>query len=241
MGKSKIAGPGRMGSMKNLKKSLKGGAQANVRTIPSNDSLTVRFLENPEEWHGYYEHWLKDGPRPCVTDDCDGCNSDDEDERRKNFRYLANAFIVDDQKVRALKMPKTLVEQLVNFHKKYKGTLLDRDYELSKSGSGQNGTKYMAAPDAPAPMKLSRFEDQKFDLSKVLQGLLGDGEDDDDDEDYDDEPVKSKKSKPKKSQKNPWDDEPVRKKSPARSVKKSASSVKRPVKRTATVKRRVRR
>lgn len=227
----KLTGPGRLGSIGAVKKSLKGGGQQNVRTIPSEDSITVRFLQNPEDWHGYYEHWMKDGPIPCVSDDCVGCDSDVEDERKKSFRYLANAYIVDDQKVRALKMPKTLVEMLVHYHAKYKGTLLDRDYELSRTGSGKNDTKYMAAPDAPSKMNLSRFK--SLDLTKILNSLLDDEEDDDDDDD--DEPVVSKKRRPKKSEPSPWeddddddDDEPVR-----RVKKKSASAVRRPAKKVA--------
>ena len=221
-----LAGPGRLGSMKAMKKSLKGGAQSNVRNIPKEDSLTVRFLTNPEDWHGYYEHWMKDGPRPCTDDDCEGCESDDEKERKRLFRYMAPAYVVDDQKVQALKLPKTLVEQLVNFYQKYK-TLLDRDYELSRTGSGQNDTRYMAVPEAPTKIKMARFEDKIPDLDEVLQQMLGDDDDDDDD---DEKPAKKGKSasKPKKSKDDPWNDSPKHK------TKKSGSkktSVKRKVRR----------
>lgn len=250
MGTRKIAGPGRIGSKERMKKTLKGGGNPNIRTIPGEDALTVRFLTSTDDWHGYYEHWLSDGPVPCTTDDCEGCASDDEEERRKSFRYLANAYVVDDQKVRAVKLPKSLAEQLVAYQTKYK-TLMDRDYDLTKTGSGMTGTKYMAAPDAPSKMKLSRFDDKLLDLGDVLQSML----DDEDDDDVDEAP----KSKPKKSKKSPWEDDDddfesetertikkidrelkkEKKKAPA---KKSASSVakKRPVKKTVA-KRKVRR
>ena len=248
----KVAGPGRLGSAKAVKKSLKGGGQKGVKTIPTEDSLTVRFLDEPEDWHGYYEHWLKSGPVPCTTDECEGCESDNEEERRKQFRYLANAYVVDDQKVWALKMPKSLVESLMNFHTKYKGTLLDRDYELSRTGSGKNDTKYMAAPDDKHPMKLSRFDSKKFDLDELLSQMVNGDDDDDDDEDETPRRKKSKSSSgPKKSRKKPWDDdededddppwdededededdEPVRR--PKKSASKKSGSVKRPVKKSA--------
>jgi hypothetical protein len=239
----KIAGPGRMGSTKAVKDTLKKSGTANVKTIPGEDSLTVRFLDEPEDFHGFYQHWMsKGGPIPCTTDECAGCESDDPEEQRKSFRYLANAYIVDDQKVWALLMPKSLVEMLMNFHKKYKGTLLDRDYELSRTGSGKEGTKYMAAPEERHPMKLSRFDSKKFDLSKVLQNMLGDDDDDDDEED---EPVRKKKTGPKKSRSAPWDDddddddEPVVKKRPVK--KKSSASSKTSTKRTVGKKTAVRR
>lgn len=253
----KIAGPGRLGSAKAVKKSLKGGGQANVKTISAEDSLTVRFLDEPEDWHGYYEHWLSDGPKPCVTDECEGCESDDPDEKRRSFKYLANAYVVDDQKVWALKMPKSLVEILMNFYQKYRGTLLDRDYELSRTGSGQFDTKYMAAPEDRQKMNLSRFDKKKHDLGELLDTLVNGEEDDLDDDDEEVRKPRSKKksgSRPKKSRDDdpwddeddedpPWDDEdedededdePVRR----RPVKKKKSSTKPTVKKKTTVKRR---
>jgi hypothetical protein len=200
----------------------------------------VRFLTEPEDWHGYYEHWMQDGPIPCTTDDCDGCNSDDPDEKQRIFRYLANAYVVDDQKVMAVKMPKTLVENLMVFRDKYK-TIVDRDYDLTKTGSGKEGTKYFATPDSPKRLKTERFDGQLHDLAAILQSLLG--------EEYE-PPGKSSKSgkvsegKPKKSKdKDPWNDEaPAKKKKKksassgksTRTVKKGASkpAVKRTVKRT---------
>lgn len=230
MGKKKVAGPGRLGSMSALKKSLKGGqGNPNVRTIPTEDSLTVRFLQEPEDWYGYYEHWLSDGPVPCTEGECDGCDSDDPDEKRRSFRYLANAFVVDDQKVRVLKLPKSLVELLVNFYNKY-GTLLDRDYDLSRTGSGQMDTKYMAAPDSKSQMKLSRFKDKMLDLGDILLEMANSSDDDDDD----DEPVKSRKT--------PWDDDDDDDEPAPKKEKKKSASGKKPVskKSTKTVKRTIR-
>lgn len=199
----KITGPGRAGSIKNLKQSLKSKA-GKTRTIPSEDSITVRFLDEPEDFYGYYQHWFKTGPKPCVEGDCEGCNDDDPEIRRKSFRYLANAYVVDDQKVQPVELPKSLVEQLVGYFEK-KGTLLDRDYDLSKSGSGMTDTKYLASPDSPSKMNLSRFK--KLDLANILASMLDD--DDEDDEEEDDEPVRHRSSKAtrRKPAESPWEDE----------------------------------
>lgn len=209
----KISGPGRLGSIREVKKSLKSKG-GKTRTIPSEDSITVRFLDEPEDFYGFYQHWFKDGPKPCVEGDCAGCNDDNPDVRRKAFRYLANAYVIDDQKVQPVELPKSLVEQLVAYFEK-KGTLLDRDYELSKTGSGMTDTKYMASPESPMKMNISRFK--KLDLDKVLSSMLDDDdEDDEDDEDEDDEPVTRRSSrssktttrrKIKEDDDNPWDDE----------------------------------
>jgi hypothetical protein len=254
----RVAGPGRLGNLKKVKDSLKSKASS-VKNVPSENSITVRFLENPEEWHGYYEHYSdEDGYHPCVEGDCDSCQSDNPEIKRRAFRYLANGYVVDDQRVWPIKMPKSLVEQLVNYYEK-KGTLLDRDYELSKSGSGKNNTKYMASPDAPSNMNLKRFESKMFDLDEVLEKMV------DGDEPEDDEPVSSKK-KSKKSRRHevdddddddddPWedddddddddddeDDEPIRRKKKSSTKKPTAkrkvSSSKKPVKKTVSKKKR---
>lgn len=236
-----------MGDMKAVKKSLKKGGQPGVKNIPGENSLTVRFLDEPYEWAGYYEHWVGGNPLVCSSD-CEGCDSDDPEESRKSFKYLANCYVHDDQRVWAVKMPKTLGEQVIAYHEKNK-TLLDRDYDLSKTGSGKQGTRYMAAPDSPKSMKLSRFEDKKYDLDVLLECLLND-------EEYPKDPNKSsgdgtsgtKKSKTKK-EKNPWDedddDKPRKvkkssgKKKKSGTVVKKSTSIKRPVKKSSSVKRKI--
>lgn len=232
MGKT-LSGPGKMGSMKNMKKSLKGGSNEFIRNIPGEGTLTVRFLDEPHEFHGYFEHWVGGKPIPCTTDECEGCNSDDPEEQKKMFRYLGNGYVVDDQRVRAIKMPKTLVQQLVDYYDN-NGTLLDRDYDLKKSGSGKNNTRYTAAPDSPSKMKLDRFK--KFDLQEVLESMINDDED----------PPKAKgkgkskdKDKPKKKkEKNPWDDVEDERPKRKKSASKSKPAAKRTVKKS-TGKRRV--
>ena len=203
-----------MGSLKAIKKSLKSKA-GRTKQIPANGSLTVRFLDEPQDFNGYYQHWFKDGPRPCVEDDCEGCADDDPEVRRKSFRYLANAYVVDDQKVEPVELPKSLVEQLVTYYEK-KATLLDRDYELTRTGSGMQGTKYLASPDSPTPMNLKRFK--KLNLDEILASMVEPDEDIDDDEDEDDEPITRRhvhkkassriaKRRAVKDEENPWDDD----------------------------------
>lgn len=248
MGKSRVSGPGRMGSVAAVKKSLKKSGSSKVKIVPKEGSLTVRFLDEPEDFHGYYEHYVNGEYRPCVTDECEGCTSDDPDEQRRMFRYLANAYVVDDQKVMVLKLPKTLVEALMVYHEKYDGTLRDRDYDLRRTGSGQNDTKYFAAPDSPTKLKLSRFESKMLDLEEVVNSMLGDDDEDDEDE----KPSKKKSgksSKPKKREKDPWEDEdeddeddkPRKKKKSSASVKSKGTVKKRVAPKKTTVKRTVRR
>lgn len=222
-----------------MKKSLKGKGGKDIRIIPSEDSITVRFLEGTEDSYGYYEHYDKtNGFFPCTEgEDGIGCDSDDPEERRKSFRYLMNAYVVDDSKVRLVKLPQSLMEQLSKYEEK-KGTLLDRDYELSRTGSGQFDTTYMASPDSPKKINLSRFK--KLDPAKALFSVLGVGdedEDDDDDEDY----LPRKKSKKVKSAKSrrgsAWGDDDDDDDDVPRSTKKVGRSVKKTVKKSRKIKK----
>lgn len=190
MAARKIAGPGRLGSISAAKKSVKKSGNSLIRSIPNDDGITVRFLEEPSEWFGYYEYY-----DPSVKNFFPVVEGEDIPEgATAQFRYLANAYVVDDSAVRAVKMPKSAVEMLIARYEKH-GTVMDRDYELSRTGSGKNDTKYMVSPDSPSKMNLKRFE--LLDLTAILASLIDDEDDDDDDED--EAPVKSRRSVPKRS------------------------------------------
>lgn len=196
----KIAGPGRLGSIKAAKNSVKKSGNALIRNIPK-EGITVRFLEEPSEWFGYYEYY--DESRKNYFPVIEG--EDTPEGASVSFRYLANAYVVDDSDVRAVKMPKSAVEQLIARYEKH-GTVMDRDYELSRTGSGKNDTKYMVSPDSPAKMNLSRFK--LIDLAEVLESLIvAEDDDDDDDEDESPSPMRTRRSTPKRSSRDIEDDE----------------------------------
>lgn len=161
--------------MKELKAQLKKKSGSFIQYIPE-DGITVRFMDEPDSWLNYYEHYVEDTKTyaPC-TDDCEHC----ADGGKPTQRYLANAVDVSENKVIPIKMPVTLASQIVKMYEKY-STLIDRDYELQREGSGKENTKYIALPESPRPMKLSRYE--PLDLMSVLMSQLGDDEDDEDDD-----------------------------------------------------------
>jgi hypothetical protein len=179
---------GYAGSIKNLKRSLKKGSGSFIKTVPVDDSINVRFIEEPDKWYGYYEHYVNESYQPCVDDDCEGCDQN----LRRSFRYLANVYSLDESKVIPLKLTKDLANQLLARYEKYK-TLLDRDYELSRSGSGMNDTTYMASPEPPSKMNLKRFSPLDLEETLLGQTSVDDADDDDDDDEDDDEPRSTKK------------------------------------------------
>lgn len=159
----------KLGSVKSLKESLKRGAGGGtfIKYVPKGQgdapgTMTVRFLEDPVNWINYYEHWdtTMNKSYPCIEDNCPGCATDE----RRSSRYLANALDVENDRVVPLQMPKTLVSTLVTMYERM-DTLLDRDFELIRSGDGLD-TTYNAIPEAPLKRKMDKYE--KHDLEKVL-------------------------------------------------------------------------
>lgn len=155
----------RMGSLKDLKASLAKGGAGFIKFIPKNGSMTVRFIEEPEHWVNYLEHYDEVARQsfPCSgEDDCPGCLS----ESRKSSRYLANAVNLDDgNRVVPLQLPKDLANRLVIRYER-NGTLTDRNFELSRSGEGLD-TIYDVDAAPQDKMRISRF--QPLDLMGVLQ------------------------------------------------------------------------
>lgn len=172
------------GSLKNLKKSLaKGGGKGFIKYIPKNGSMNVRYIEEPENWVNYVEHYDQTIRKsyPCSGEaSCPGCASGE----RKSSRYLANVVDLDDQNKRVvpLQMPKDLANRLVVKYEKW-GSITDRDIELSRSGEGLD-TVYDL--DASVPDRKSIAKYQPIDLLKTLEdaynAVFGDDEDDDEEE-----------------------------------------------------------
>lgn len=153
----------KVGNIKNLKDSLKRGSGGSfIKYIPKDSSLTVRFLEDPENWVNYWEHFDSTLRKsyPCIDDNCPGCATGEN----KSSRYLANAVDVDNDRVIPLQLPKTLVSSLVALYERM-DTLLDRDFELVRSGEGLD-TTYNVVPEAPLKRKLTKY--QLHDLQQIL-------------------------------------------------------------------------
>lgn len=173
----------RVGSMKTLKQTLQkgGGGNAWIKYIPKNGNLNVRFIQEPEEWVNYVEHYDMTLRKsyPCNGEaSCPGCNSGE----RKSYRYLANAVDIESDRAIPLQLPKDLANRLVVKYEKW-GTLIDRDIELTRSGEGLD-TVYDLDAGVPSRMKIDKYT--PLDLLKVLddafRDVFGGGTDDDEDE-----------------------------------------------------------
>lgn len=193
----------RVGSLKRLKEATKRSSASLIKNVPADEPLTVRFLEEPSEWIEYEEYYSED-TEPRFFPAIEGIDPDFvADLRKPSKRFLANAVDVADNQVIALKLPTTLAASLEKKAQKY-GTITDRDYELTREGTGMQ-TVYDVTPEPASKMNLRRFK--PFDLIDVLtqqlpaelrQDMDDDDDDDDDagsvpwDDDDDDEPIRSR-------------------------------------------------
>lgn len=182
----------KLGSLKHLKDQLKTGDYL-IKLIPKEGSITVRFLEEPENWVNYIEHYDQTMKKayPCIEQStCPGCATDE----RRSSRYLANAVDVATDKVVAIQLPKDLVGRLVNRYEKY-DTMMDRDYELSRTGAGLD-TTYDCEAEPVMKRKLDKYQlrDLTELLDEVYQQVFG-GTDDEEDDD----PKPVRKRTPSKS------------------------------------------
>lgn len=188
----KIKGAGKLGTVANIEKSLKGAGGNRgdkIVTVPAKGVLNVRFLQEPTEFYNYYEYYDPDTKMsyPVVE------GEDPPEDVRISKRYMGNVLLTDDKKVRAVIMPSSLFEQIFTRYQKY-GTILDRDYELSKTGSGLD-TKYLLDFEAASKLPgMNKWQAKMLDLEEVLQSMLDDMDDDEDDDD-DDEPESPRSTK----------------------------------------------
>lgn len=135
-----------------------------ITFIPKNASINVQFIEEPENWVRYLEHYDQTRRRsfPCDGEvNCPGCVPGG----RKSYRYLANVVDLDGDKVIALLIPRDLANRLVVWYERY-GTLTDRGFELFRTGEG------LHTVDGLHAQAQERKRTEKYlplDLQKVLR------------------------------------------------------------------------
>jgi hypothetical protein len=182
-----------VGSISRLKTMLAKGAGSGALTrIADKQELHVRFMEEPETWVQYLEHFDRaNGFFPCSDDGtCLGC----QDSTRASKRYLVNAVDLDERRVIALVLPHSLADELAKKYDRF-NTLLDRQYDLSRQGTGKNDTTYSVDYHEPKRFDLSRFE--LLDLMEILETQLPkDNDAFEDDEEDDARPAPKKAAAP---------------------------------------------
>jgi hypothetical protein len=163
-------------NIKNDVKKASGGGKY-LRTLKAGKDCRVRFLQDPEDWVAYREHYSQATKFfPCTQDEtCPGCNSEDGALKRAGRRYISNVVIVsehearDEGQVALLKLPVDLANRLIGKAERNKGTLLTRDYTLIRSGNGLDTTYDVEAED---PSKINVDAYPKLEAEQYLEEMF---------------------------------------------------------------------
>ena len=136
----------------------------------------VRFLDEMDVWHEYYEHRNLEGHSfPCTTDrdTCPGCTHPDEKVSRAGRRYATNVLWVDLGQVLPCVIPVTLANKLENRAERNEGSVTNRDYVVIRKGSGLD-TEYDADSDEKYKVDLDKYRAQGADIEAVLEAMYED-------------------------------------------------------------------
>lgn len=160
----------------------KGSGGGALTRIKDKQELAVRFLGEPNTWVKYSEHYTQaDGFFPCADDGtCPGC----ADGVKTSGKFLVNAVELSEKAVIALVLTVGTAEDLLVYYDKF-NTLMDRVYEISRTGTSKNDTKYRVNYREARSADLSRFE--PFDLLDLINSELPSSEDIVDEDDPDDD------------------------------------------------------
>jgi hypothetical protein len=183
----------KIGTVARLKAASKkgGGGEDFIKGFKDNEPATLRFLTEPLDWIEYVEHYNEEFSFFPCSDDCPAC----KDGVRGSKKFLAAAIDVEEGVQTLYKLPKTVMSSLNRSYER-NGTILDRDFEIIRTGSRLD-TEYDVAPAQPSRVKLSRFPVPNGGsswpdyLMKVLDKNLPENKDKSDE---DDEPPMRKKT-----------------------------------------------
>jgi hypothetical protein len=181
------------GDLKTLKRELKASSGDKwFWRVPANDEVKVRFLAEPVNIVKFAQHFDNTRPKgkqafPCDDGACEGCDEGLE----KRYAWAAPVLDVDEDRVRVLQLPKTVMDILYVRYEKY-DTIMDREMLIMRQGSTKDDTKYMIDTLDRRRINLKKYAAHMPDIEAMLQSQLDEAMRDDDDDDDDRPRGKSK-------------------------------------------------
>lgn len=132
--------------------------------------VTVRFLEETDDWIVFREHYLNGKSFPCTgdRDSCPGCSHPDEGVQKAGRKYATNVWLPKQNVVLPFRIPISLAKSLFTRSEKNDGTITNRDYVIMRSGKGLD-TEYDVDSDEKYSVDVSSLLAQGMDIQEVLQ------------------------------------------------------------------------
>lgn len=155
----------KLASKKGLKQSLSSGGGKFAQRVPE-EGIIVRFLTEPEEWWEVELHYGEKTSFPCNGDDgCLGCDEGMDTGRK----WYANAYVAEDDRVVVFEMGQSVVSEISRKYDR-NHTVMDRDFEITKEGTGLR-TKYFVDALDPRHVKgLDKME--PIDMEEFFEEWL---------------------------------------------------------------------
>lgn len=157
----------RVGSLNRLRSDLKKGQGNFIRRVPKEDVLVVRFLSEPDGENGFVRYETAYDPdlrRSYIVTE----GTEPPKDHTVSTRYLAAVLDVEEDKVIPLELAKTMVSKIIVRYDK-RGTIMDRNYELFRTGEGRE-TEYYCDPGDMTKIKLDKYDVP--DLEAVLEEMV---------------------------------------------------------------------
>lgn len=202
-----------MGLLNDMKSEIQksGGSKGKILFIKDGTKKRIRFLEDAEDGHELTFHdSYNDGINAlCLEELGKNCPYCERDDLRTRKLYAWSVWDYDAKEVKVLLYAAnncTPIPNIIAMFEAY-GTLLDRDFVISRTGSGQN-TSYTVIPQDKAKFKNSKAN--KLSVKELLKVIAKafpinpedmDDEDDEDEEEEEERKTKKKKNKSSKSKK----------------------------------------
>lgn len=206
-----------MGLLNDMKSEIQksGGSKGKILFIKDGTKKRIRFLEDAEDGHELTFHdSYNDGINAlCLEELGKNCPYCERDDLRTRKLYAWSVWDYDAKEVKVLLYAAnncTPIPSIIAMFEAY-GTLLDRDFVISRTGSQQN-TSYTVIPQDKAKFKNSKANKLSTkELLKVIAKAFPINPEDMDEEDEEDEEeehkTKKKKNKSSKSKKKEKYDE----------------------------------
>lgn len=193
-----------MGLLDDIKNQVKksGTNKGKFLYFKSGNKIRVRFLQDLEDGLKilFHDSYAKGIYSPCQKYYDRECKYCDEEDIRNRDNFAWSVWDHEAKEVKILMAPVnsfTAIPQLIAMYETY-GTLTDRDYVITKTGTGQ-GSSFSVVP-----MDKSKFVNTKakpYTKAKLLDMIDKAFSDvsEDEDSDDDDKPKSSSKKKPAKA------------------------------------------
>jgi hypothetical protein len=113
-----------------------GGSGKRMAWRKERPTELVQFLTNIDGFREYFIHSWQEDARwqfvPCAGEGCPLCESEDDAQARKQYRFCANVYNFANKKVQIMEGPQGLATRIFQRYKAAPAKFLKRTYEVTK-------------------------------------------------------------------------------------------------------------